>query len=80
MDTLSKQIEQAGGPQALSRELNITIQRLINWRNRGRVPADMVLPFCRARGWAVTPHELRPDIYPNSSDGLPGNKRSGEAA
>ncbi|MCV5295753.1 hypothetical protein OFC42_28600, partial [Escherichia coli] len=21
--------------------------------------------------WSVTPHELRPDIYPNPNDGLP---------
>ncbi|ENE14571.1 hypothetical protein ECP03047993_1333 [Escherichia coli P0304799.3] len=25
--------------------------------------------------WEVTPHEIRPDIYPNPTDGLPcGNK------
>ncbi|WP_328798448.1 transcriptional regulator [Marinobacter nauticus] len=80
MNTLDNEIQQAGGPQALAKELGITIQRLINWRSRGRVPADMVLTYCRARSWKVTPHELRPDIYPNPTDGLPADKRTGEAA
>lgn len=74
MNTLDKEIQNAGGPQALSKQLNISIQRLVNWRHRGRVPADMVLTFCRARHWQVTPHELRPDIYPNPTDGLPADK------
>ncbi|WP_417522267.1 transcriptional regulator [Marinobacter sp.] len=79
MNTLNKEIQLAGGPQALAKELGVTIQRLINWRSRGRVPADMVLAYCRARSWQITPHELRPDIYPNPTDGLPADK-SGEAA
>ena len=36
-----------------------------------RIPADRVLAVAKATDWKVTPHELRPDIYPNSSDGLP---------
>ncbi|AOY88624.1 hypothetical protein BKP64_10840 [Marinobacter salinus] len=71
MTILEKEIQRAGGPQALAKQLKITIQRLVNWRSRGRVPADMVLNFCRALDWQVSPHELRPDIYPNPYDGLP---------
>ncbi|MBL1626970.1 Cro/Cl family transcriptional regulator, partial [Klebsiella pneumoniae] len=30
-----------------------------------------VLNACRVLDWQVTPHELRPDLYPNPTDGLP---------
>ncbi|EPE0615628.1 transcriptional regulator, partial [Escherichia coli] len=36
-----------------------------------RVPAEEVIPACEALDWGVTPHELRPDKYPNPTDGLP---------
>ncbi|HCM5470949.1 TPA: helix-turn-helix domain-containing protein [Klebsiella pneumoniae] len=41
------------------------------WKNRykGVVPHDRVLPIFNITG--VTPHELRPDLYPNPTDGLP---------
>jgi DNA-binding transcriptional regulator YdaS (Cro superfamily) len=35
------------------------------------LPADRVLSVSRATAWQVTPHQLRPDIYPNPTDGLP---------
>lgn len=35
------------------------------------LPADRVLAVSRATAWLVTPHALRPDIYPNPTDGLP---------
>lgn len=37
------------------------------------VPAERVLAVAAATGWQVTPHELRPDIYPNPCDGLPAH-------
>lgn len=44
-----------------------------NWLNRdgGRVPSEYAIPVSRAVGFEVTPHQLRPDIYPNETDGLP---------
>ncbi|EBP0013944.1 helix-turn-helix domain-containing protein [Salmonella enterica] len=38
---------------------------------KSQVPADRVIPLCKVLGWAVTPHEIRGDIYPNPTDGLP---------
>ncbi|MHB3528257.1 transcriptional regulator, partial [Klebsiella pneumoniae] len=35
------------------------------------VPANRVIPLCRVLNWSVTPHEMREDIYPNPTDGLP---------
>lgn len=39
------------------------------------LPADRVLAVSRATDWKVTPHQLRPDIYPNPTDGLPTGER-----
>jgi len=36
-----------------------------------RIPADRVLPLASATSWQVTPHDLRPDIYPNPADAIP---------
>jgi DNA-binding transcriptional regulator YdaS (Cro superfamily) len=46
---------------------------LIHLWSKGKreLPADRVLAVARATGWRVTPHELRPDLYPNPTDGLP---------
>lgn len=43
-----------------------------HWRNGIRnVPPERVIEVCAATSWEVTPHEVRPDIYPNPWDGLP---------
>jgi DNA-binding transcriptional regulator YdaS (Cro superfamily) len=67
------QIEQAieeTGLNIVARRMGISAQRVSNWRTRG-IPDGSVLEFCRAVGWKVTPHQLRPNIYPNPTDGLP---------
>jgi DNA-binding transcriptional regulator YdaS (Cro superfamily) len=38
---------------------------------RGQVPANRVIPLCRVLEWSITPHQMRRDIYPNPTDGLP---------
>ena len=42
---------------------------------RSPKPADRVLAICEAAGWAVTPHELSPDLYRYETDGLPPEVR-----
>nr|WP_272501713.1 YdaS family helix-turn-helix protein [Silvania confinis] len=51
--------------------LSTSAMNVSHWRNRngGQVPQGRVLPIFNATG--VTPHELRPDLYPNPTDGLP---------
>lgn len=34
-------------------------------------PADVVLPIAKFLEYRMTPHELRPDLYPNPCDALP---------
>lgn len=71
MNGLTKAIKSAGTATKLAAMLGIKSMSVSRWKNRyqGVVPADRVLPIFMATG--VTPHELRPDLYPNPSDGLP---------
>jgi hypothetical protein len=45
-------------------------------KHKGRVPYSKVLKFCELAQWTKTPHQLRPDIYPHPSDGLPPELRA----
>ncbi|APZ06975.1 Rha family transcriptional regulator [Kosakonia cowanii JCM 10956 = DSM 18146] len=71
MNGLKKAIESAGTATNLASMLGIKPMSVSRWKNRyqGVVPADRVLQIYTATG--VTPHELRPDLYPNPTDGLP---------
>lgn len=68
---IDQAIEQVG-LNVIAQRMTVSAQRVSNWRTRG-IPGDQVLSFCKAIEWKITPHELRPDVYPNSSDGLPAN-------
>jgi len=52
----------------LARRLGLTKAAVCQWQ---RVPAERVLEVCDALDWAVSPHDVRPDIYPNATDALP---------
>lgn len=54
----------------IARALNISHQAVAKWASNG-VPSRRVIEVCIATGWRITPHELRPDLYPNPDDGLP---------
>lgn len=41
----------------------------------GKCPAETVLNLSEVTEWQVTPHELRPDLYPYPQDGLPEHLR-----
>ncbi len=71
MDSLQKAIAEAGSASALARGLGVSPKTISLWRTRssGVVPVDRVMAIFDLTG--VTPHELRPDIYPNPTDGLP---------
>ncbi|XYQ56793.1 transcriptional regulator [Pectobacterium carotovorum] len=46
-------------------------QSVANWIINKQVPSDRVIQLCELGNWSFTPHQLRPDIYPNAGDGLP---------
>ena len=51
------------------------VWRWLNTTAEG-IPAKHVIRACRAVNWQVTPHQLRPDVYPHPDDGLPAHLRS----
>lgn len=54
----------------------VTNSHINNWLTRDKnIPSDWVLPLCESVDWQVTPHELRPDLYPHPHDGLPEDMR-----
>ena len=83
MGSMDKALETAvsilGSQTATAKALGVKQGQVWNWMNReGETPASQVIPLCRAVGYSVTPHQLRPDIYPYPLDGIPS--RGGEVA
>lgn len=68
MTGIENAIRQSGSASALGMAVGVTKMAVSLWRKNG-VPADRVLQIHNATG--VTPHELRPDLYPNPTDGIP---------
>ncbi|MDC9777043.1 YdaS family helix-turn-helix protein [Proteus mirabilis] len=67
-----KAIRTIGGPSAVSRMFGFNSpQSVFNWIKNNKVPAERVIQLCELGGWVVSPHQLRPDLYPNKTDGLP---------
>ncbi|WP_096970286.1 transcriptional regulator [Escherichia coli] len=74
---LKNKIRQIGVSQAgVARLIGLPQQVVCRWVNGQQVPASRVLQLCEIMAWTVTPHELRPDIYPNPTDGLPCGRKS----
>lgn len=70
MTGLEKAISLSGSAGALGASVGVTKMAVSLWKKNG-VPAGRVIAIHLATG--VTPHELRPDIYPNSTDGISAN-------
>ncbi|MEB4676058.1 helix-turn-helix domain-containing protein [Enterobacteriaceae bacterium G50] len=67
-----KAVRSIGSVSAVARKFGFkSSQSVANWIIRNEVPSERVISLCEFGGWAVTPHELRPDLYPNSTDALP---------
>ena len=70
-DKISKKMSKTD----IVKHFGISSQAVGKWFIKGKVPAERVSSLCALLNWEITPHELRPDIYPNPTDGLPcGNK------
>jgi len=67
-----KAVRSIGSISEVSRRFKFqSVQSVANWIVKDRVPAERVIQVCQWGNWNVTPHQLRPDIYPNARDGLP---------
>ncbi len=75
MKALSKAIKAAGSARALALKLGVSPMTVSYWQSRseGQVPAARVISIFQVTG--VTPHELRPDLYPSPSDGVADHKQ-----
>jgi hypothetical protein len=56
---------------ALGLAAGVTRQAVCQWGDDDMLKAEYVIPVCESLEWKVSPHVLRPDIYPNAADGLP---------
>lgn len=61
-------LKQAGGVVAVAKKFGLSRGAVSQW---DEVPAKRVLAVSAETGWHLTPHQIRPDIYPNPTDGLP---------
>lgn len=77
---LKKAIALAGGQAHLATLLGKRQSVVWSWLNRDqKMSAEYVIKTCEALCWKVSPHEIRPDLYPHPDDGLPSVLR-GRAA
>ena len=81
MDTYFEQaVALMGGQTRAAEKLGVKQGHVWHWLKRpGRCPAEQVIPVCSHIGYAITPHQLRPDIYPFPLDGIPSRQTCGAA-
>lgn len=70
-----KAILVAGSQVKLAEKMGEKVGLIGIWVQRKMVPAERVIQVCRAIEYKVTPHEIRPDIYPHPDDALPDDMR-----
>lgn len=69
-EELRNKITQRFSQTEIGRRLGCMQQSVSLWLST-KVPAARVIQLCELMEWSITPHELRPDIYPKTTDGLP---------
>ncbi|OGS99799.1 MAG: hypothetical protein A3K04_02320 [Gallionellales bacterium RBG_16_56_9] len=89
ISTLEKTVALAGGQSALAVKLRdlmpnskVSQAHIWHWLHHSKCdapPAEYVIPMVLAVNGAVTPHELRQDIYPDP-DWMPVELRKQDAA
>jgi DNA-binding transcriptional regulator YdaS (Cro superfamily) len=75
---LNKVVEIKGGQVALAEAIKLKQGHIWSWLNKTKfgVPAEYVIAVSDSVNWEVTPHQLRPDLYPHPDDGLPDHLRN----
>lgn len=74
MSALQKIIELKGSQAAMAAVVGQRQQSVGYWLKNG-LPAEHVLTISADVKFEVTPHQLRPDLYPHPEDGLPDELR-----
>jgi len=80
-ETLIEAVRLAGGQAQLAAGIRKRIPgskvgqvHVWGWLNSVKMPVpppDVVLPIAEHLNYQLTPHQLRPDLYPNPTDALP---------
>ena len=63
METISSVINHLGGVTKAAKILGLVPMAICQWRKRG-IPSHQVLKIYYATKGVVTPHQIRPDLYP----------------
>lgn len=69
-DVVKKKVAKQFSQRELAALMNTKQQNVSRWFN-SKFPSSRVFHLCQLMRWEVTPHDIRPDIYPNPTDGLP---------
>ncbi|WP_145517371.1 transcriptional regulator [Yersinia mollaretii] len=69
-EKMKKRITSIASQTEIANRLGHKPQAIQQWL-KNKVPPQKVIPVCEVLSWQVTPHELRPDLYPNPRDGMP---------
>ena len=72
---LNKAVEFCGGITSLATRINERANTISMWIQRSNIPSEKVIAVSKATDYQVTPHDLRPDLYPYSFDGMPEHLR-----
>lgn len=80
-ESLQKAVDLAGGQAHLARGIRARLPgskvsqvHVWGWLNAVKCevpPAEVVIPIAEALEYRITPHQLRPDLYPYPADGMP---------
>ena len=74
-EALKKSVDMVG-MKPLANKLGVSYQAIQRYLAAGQVVSERVLACSEATGWVITPHQLRPDLYPHPNDGLPQELRA----
>jgi hypothetical protein len=80
MDKLKNIVLSIGASVVAEKMGENNAQTIYNWLQRESIPDGKVRLLCEAINFQITPHQLRPDMYPHPQDGLPENLRKLQAA
>ena len=85
---LQKAVDMAGGQVHLARGIRARIPgskvgqvHVWGWLNSVKIevpPAEAVIPIADFLGYRITPHDLRPDLYPIPTDAVPAGLLSNQ--
>jgi DNA-binding transcriptional regulator YdaS (Cro superfamily) len=73
MTVLQKYLDESETSRAdFANALEVSESLVGHWCNGLRpVPPEQAIRVAKITKWQVTPHQLRPDIWPNATDALP---------